>query len=182
MEDWEDEIPPLPAKEQLKIKWDDKHIDDSDIKESWEDEDELASPTVIFFFIAFLSIRYHDLTFAFYFRLVEEADYKSTIELFSKKGDNKTFDNFIPKFESDFVEYVELISHKLRPYEAAMRLSLASLEAANVKDVASSVTTILARSIKYYFFSVEWEDCVREKKSSKKRPRGLKARGVWKVI
>ncbi|XP_052488113.1 uncharacterized protein LOC128041792 [Gossypium raimondii] len=50
-------------------------------------------------------------------RLVEEADYKSTIELFSKKGDNKTFDNFIPKFESDFVEYVELISHKLRPYE-----------------------------------------------------------------
>ncbi|TYH66480.1 hypothetical protein ES332_D06G126500v1, partial [Gossypium tomentosum] len=90
-------------------------------------------------------------------------------ELFSKKGDNKTFDNFIPKFESDFVEYVELISHKLRPYEksyhdtalikAAMRLSLASLEAANVKDIASSVTTILARSIKYYFFSVEWEDC-----------------------
>ncbi|MBA0626442.1 hypothetical protein Godav_004109 [Gossypium davidsonii] len=50
-------------------------------------------------------------------RLVEEADYKSKIELFSKKGDNKTFDNFIPKFESDFVEYAELISHKLRPYE-----------------------------------------------------------------
>lgn len=50
-------------------------------------------------------------------RLVEEADYKSTTELFKKKGDEKTLDNFIPKSESDFVEYAELISHKLRPYE-----------------------------------------------------------------
>ncbi|MBA0869551.1 hypothetical protein Goshw_030081 [Gossypium schwendimanii] len=67
-------------------------------------------------------IRCHDLTFAFYYRLVEEADYNSTIELFSKKGDNKTFDNFIPKFESDFVEYAELISHKLRPYELMSKI------------------------------------------------------------
>ncbi|TYI73127.1 hypothetical protein E1A91_D07G109600v1 [Gossypium mustelinum] len=44
MEDWEDEIPPLPTKEQLKSKWDDEDIDDSDIKESWEDEEELAPP------------------------------------------------------------------------------------------------------------------------------------------
>ncbi|MFQ6634788.1 hypothetical protein Gotur_011683 [Gossypium turneri] len=29
-----DEIPPLSAKEQLKSKWDDEDIDDSDIKES----------------------------------------------------------------------------------------------------------------------------------------------------
>ncbi|KAB2031623.1 hypothetical protein ERO13_D05G299050v2 [Gossypium hirsutum] len=41
----EDEIPPLSAKEQLKSKWDDEDIDDSDIKESWEDEDELAPPS-----------------------------------------------------------------------------------------------------------------------------------------
>ncbi|KAK1285314.1 hypothetical protein QJS10_CPB20g01064 [Acorus calamus] len=34
-------------------------------------------------------------------RLVEEADYKSTTELFVKKGDEKTLDNFIPKSESD---------------------------------------------------------------------------------
>ncbi|KAB1995065.1 hypothetical protein ERO13_D13G118950v2 [Gossypium hirsutum] len=83
-------------------------------------------------------------------------------ELFSKKGDDKTLDNFIPKFESDFLEYAELISHKLCPYEksyhyivllkAVMRLSLTSLKAANVKDIASSITTILARSIKYFFF------------------------------
>ncbi|XP_017643666.1 uncharacterized protein LOC108484404 isoform X2 [Gossypium arboreum] len=76
--------------------------------------------------------------------LVEEADYKSTTELFSKKGDDKTLDNYIPKFESDFVEYAEHISTKLRPYEksyhyialikAVMRLSLTSLEAADVKE------------------------------------------------
>lgn len=52
-----------------------------------------------------------------YNRLVEEADYKSTKELFGKGGDEKNLDNFIPKSESDFMEYAELISHKLRPYE-----------------------------------------------------------------
>ena len=51
------------------------------------------------------------------FRLVEEADYKSTKELFGKKGDEKTLENFIPKSESDFQEYAELISHKLVPFE-----------------------------------------------------------------
>ncbi|TYI54767.1 hypothetical protein E1A91_D11G096400v1 [Gossypium mustelinum] len=83
-------------------------------------------------------------------------------ELFFKKGDDKTLDNFIPKSESDFVEYAELISHRLCPYEksyhyiallkAVMRLSLTSLKATDVKDIASSVTTILARSVKYIFF------------------------------
>ncbi|KAK1284808.1 hypothetical protein QJS10_CPB21g01616 [Acorus calamus] len=80
-------------------------------------------------------------------RLVEEADYKSTTELFAKKGDEKTLDNFIPKSESDFMEYAELISHKLRPYEksfhyigllkAVMRLSTTALKAADAKEVAS---------------------------------------------
>ena len=53
----------------------------------------------------------------FYCRLVEEADYKATAELFAKKGDEKSLENFIPKSESDFVEYAELLSHKIRPYE-----------------------------------------------------------------
>ncbi len=48
---------------------------------------------------------------------MEEADYKSTKELFGKNGDEKTLDNFIPKSESDFLEYAELVSDKLRPYE-----------------------------------------------------------------
>lgn len=50
-------------------------------------------------------------------RLVEEADYRSTTELFAKADDEKTLDNFIPKSESDFLEYAELIAHKLCPYE-----------------------------------------------------------------
>ena len=55
--------------------------------------------------------------FPSYYRLVEEADYKATKELFSSRGDEKNLDNFIPKSESDFLEYAELISHKLRPFE-----------------------------------------------------------------
>ncbi|KAL1154839.1 hypothetical protein V6Z11_A09G271100 [Gossypium hirsutum] len=54
------------------------------------------------------------------FWLVEEADFRSTTELFAKKGDIKTVDNFIPKSESDFEEYAELISHKLRPYDLSL--------------------------------------------------------------
>lgn len=41
MEDWEDEqIPPIPTKEQPKNNWDDEDADDDAVKESWEDEDE----------------------------------------------------------------------------------------------------------------------------------------------
>ncbi|KAL9993299.1 putative eukaryotic translation initiation factor 3 subunit J [Helianthus debilis subsp. tardiflorus] len=55
--------------------------------------------------------------------LVEEADYKNTAELFaSKKDDDKTIDNFIPKSESDFLQYAQLISNKLRPFEAILNL------------------------------------------------------------
>ncbi|KAA3480371.1 eukaryotic translation initiation factor 3 subunit J-like [Gossypium australe] len=100
-------------------------------------------------------------------------------KLYSKKGDDKTLDNFIPKSKSDFVEYAELISHKLCPYEesyhyiallkAAVRLSLTSLKVADVKDITSSVTTILAR--------FNGKIAIKEKKSSKKRPRGLKVMG-----
>uniref|UniRef100_A0A803KWU7 Eukaryotic translation initiation factor 3 30 kDa subunit n=1 Tax=Chenopodium quinoa TaxID=63459 RepID=A0A803KWU7_CHEQI len=89
---------------------------------------------------------------------VEEANFKATTELFSRKGDGKTLDSFIPKSESDFLEYAELISHKLRPYEksyhyvgllkAVMRLSTASLKAANAKEVAASVTAIANEKLK----------------------------------
>ncbi|KAK8969636.1 hypothetical protein KSP40_PGU020101 [Platanthera guangdongensis] len=93
-------------------------------------------------------------------RLVEEADYKSTTELFAKtkKGDEKSLDNFIPKSESDFMEYAELLSHKIRVHErsyhyigllkAVMRLSMASLKAADAKEIASSVTAISNEKIK----------------------------------
>lgn len=55
-------------------------------------------------------------------RLVEEADFKSTTELFGKRGDQKSLDDFIPKSENDFMEYAELISNKLRPYEVGFDL------------------------------------------------------------
>lgn len=50
-------------------------------------------------------------------RLVEEADYRATAELFGTKGEEKSLDVFIPKSETDFLEYAEMISHRLRPYE-----------------------------------------------------------------
>ncbi|GAY48188.1 hypothetical protein CUMW_109880 [Citrus unshiu] len=56
------------------------------------------------------------------------------------------------------MEYAELISHKLRPYEksyhyigllkAVMRLSMTSLKAADAKDVASSITAIANEKLK----------------------------------
>ncbi|KAK2972928.1 hypothetical protein RJ640_015643 [Escallonia rubra] len=90
--------------------------------------------------------------------LEEEADYRHTAELFAKRPDEKSLDNFIPKSESDFSEYAELISHKLRPYEksfhyigllkAVMRLSMVSLKVADAKEVASSVSAIANEKLK----------------------------------
>ena len=182
METWEDDDfePVAPAKLELpKSKWDDEDVDDQDVKESWEDDEDTAEPPkpdpavekattkpsakaagkkgkqpeekssdevaddVLADPVA-EKLRQQ--------RLVEEADYKSTTELFAKKVDAKSLDNFIPKSESDFLEYAELLSHKIRPYEksyhyigllkAVMRLSMAPLKAADAKDVASSVNAI----------------------------------------
>ncbi|KAJ4715218.1 Eukaryotic translation initiation factor 3 subunit J [Melia azedarach] len=179
MEDWEDEqIPPLPSKNEPKSNWDDEDVDESDVKDSWEDEDEPApappvkppekaaskpaskapvkkGKTAEVEKEEALDPVAEKLRQQ---RLVEEADYKSTKELFAKSGDDKTLDNFIPKSESDFVEYAELISHKLRPYEksfhyigllkAVMRLSMSSLKAADAKEVASSITAIANEKLK----------------------------------
>jgi len=74
----------------------------------------------LFQFISFLfafSFKQWFLKDLLNYRLVEEADFRSTTELFAKKGDEKSLDNFIPKSESDFLEYAELISHKLRSFE-----------------------------------------------------------------
>ncbi|CDO99629.1 unnamed protein product [Coffea canephora] len=183
--DWEDEpIPDILKKEQPKTKslWDDEDVDDNDVKESWEDEDEPAAVPIVEPPAAKVpkkptaksgeqkekkgkaaevakeepldpveeKLRQQ--------RLVEEADYKSTTELFGKRGDEKTLDNVIPKSEGDFAEYAELISHKLRLYEksyhyigllkAVMRLSMTSLKGVDAKDVASSVTAIANEKIK----------------------------------
>ncbi|KAL0310675.1 UNVERIFIED_CONTAM: hypothetical protein Sangu_2362200 [Sesamum angustifolium] len=181
MEDWEDEpIPDLTKKETLKSKWDDEDVEDNDVKDSWEDEDEpapapkaeLPAPEKASKKTAVKSVEKKGKAVEVakeapldpiaeklrQQRLVEEADYKSTAELFAKKGDEKTLDNFIPKTESDFLEYAELVANKLRPFEksyhyigllkAVMRLSLTSLKGADAKEVASSVTAIANEKIK----------------------------------
>ncbi|KAI9074322.1 hypothetical protein K1719_043694 [Acacia pycnantha] len=90
-------------------------------------------------------------------RLVEEVGYKST-KLFGNKSDEKNLNNFIPKSESDFLEYAELISHKLRPFEKSyhymnllktvMKLSLTSLKGSEVEEIVSSITSIAKEKIK----------------------------------
>ncbi|KZV51984.1 eukaryotic translation initiation factor 3 subunit J-like [Dorcoceras hygrometricum] len=183
MEDWEDEVvSDLLKKKEPQSNWDDEDLEDDEVKDSWEDDDDKpaapkvepkAEPTpekvpkkaavkldekkgkVDDTAKESLDPMEEKLRQQ---RLVEEADYKSTAELFAKKGDEKTLDNFIPKSESDFSEYAELISHTLRPYEksyhyigllkAVMRLSMASLKGSDAKDVASSITAIANEKIK----------------------------------
>ncbi|XP_042376855.1 eukaryotic translation initiation factor 3 subunit J-A-like isoform X4 [Zingiber officinale] len=91
-------------------------------------------------------------------RLVEEADNRSTAELFAKKGDQKTLDDFIPKSENDFLEYAELLSYKIHPYEksfhyiglliSVLRLSMTSLKAADAKEIAASASAIANEKLK----------------------------------
>ncbi|KAK9103779.1 hypothetical protein Sjap_021033 [Stephania japonica] len=183
MEDWEEEEPvaPILKKELPRSKWDDEDVDEDDVKESWEDEDEpepkpapVPPPT------AEKSTKNPAAAAKdkkgktakvkqeetldplaeklLQQRLVEEADYKATTELFGKRGDEKSLDNFIPKSESDYLEYAELISHKLLPYEksyhyigllkAVLRLSTANLKAADAKEVSSSMAAIANEKLK----------------------------------
>jgi hypothetical protein len=51
-------------------------------------------------------------------RLVEEADYQHTTELFGGKSSaGRSLEDFIPKSEMDFLEYAELLAQKIRPFE-----------------------------------------------------------------
>ncbi|CAD5193432.1 unnamed protein product [Musa acuminata subsp. malaccensis] len=188
MADWEEDdfepAQPSLITNQPKSQWDDEDVEDEDIKESWEDEEvpvqapkpehvvetaapkpgrkgtgkkekvpeaktsEIASEVLADPLAEKLRQQ----------RLVEEADYKSTAELFARKGDEKSLDNFIPNSEDDFSEYAELLSHKIQPHEksfhyigflkAIMRLSMTSLKAADAKEIASAVTAIANEKLK----------------------------------
>eukprot|EP00249_Psilotum_nudum_P005371 c18814_g1_i1 orf=464-1183(+) len=91
-------------------------------------------------------------------RLVEEADYQSTTELFGKTVGEKTLDNFIPKSESDFLEYAELIAYKLRPFEksfhyltlvkSVIRCAMVPLKAADAKETVSTVQVVSNEKLK----------------------------------
>ncbi|CAN7129602.1 unnamed protein product [Brassica rapa subsp. narinosa] len=183
----DEQLAPIPAKVELKSNWDDEDVDENDIKDSWDDDDDdddvdepapvkpatektppkkAASKAVEKKGKAAdvpkqapkeepLDPISEKLRMQ---RLVEEADYKATAELFGTKDEEKKLDVFIPKSESDFLEYAEMISHKLKPYEksyhyiallkAVMRLSVTNMKAADVKDVASSVTAIANEKLK----------------------------------
>ncbi|CAL5184895.1 unnamed protein product [Lathyrus oleraceus] len=183
-DDWEEEkLAPIELKlqEPPKLKWEDEDVDEDDVKDSWEDDDEPApapaAPAVKTTEKAPkkssekatdkkgkkvepvkeepldpLAEKLRQQ------RLVEEADYKSTKELFGGANDEKNIDTFIPKSEGDFLEYAELISHRLRAFEksyhymnllkSVMRISMTSLKGADAKDIASSVTAIANEKIK----------------------------------
>ncbi|CAM8972528.1 unnamed protein product [Rhodiola kirilowii] len=183
MDDWEDQpAPPVLKKELLKSSWDDEDVEDNDVKDSWEDEEDLAPPPVVVArepkpakvskkvdakgsgkeVKSTLVAKEEPLDPVAeklrQQRLVEESDYRVTAALFGKKDDEKSLDNFIPKSESDFMEYAEMVSYTLRPYEksfhylgllkAVMRLSMKNLKAADAKEVASSVTAIANEKLK----------------------------------
>lgn len=71
----------------------------------------VLNPLLVYCVDVYVSVYYH--------RLVEEADFKATTELFGKRPDGKSLDSFIPKSESDFAEYAELISSQIRPYDVS---------------------------------------------------------------
>lgn len=197
MDDWEaEDFQPTPAKVELKSNWDDEDVDENDIKDSWEEEDDdKPTPAPV--------VKPAPKTAAKVVekkgkaveapkepskdepidpiadklrmqRLVEEADYQATAELFGAKTEAKSVDIFIPKSESDFLEYAEMISRKLVPYEksfhyigllkAVMRLSVANMKAADVKEVASSVSAIGNEKLK-----AEKEAAAGKKKTGKKK-------------
>ncbi|KAG8076608.1 hypothetical protein GUJ93_ZPchr0006g44425 [Zizania palustris] len=187
MEDWDSEdfqpVAPSVKAEVLKSKWADEDVEEEEVKESWEEEEEekpkpqpvektapkpsgkgaakkgkqqaSTSTEVVEYEVlddpALEKLRQQ--------RLVEEADFKSTTELFGKKNDNeKSLDTFIPMSDSDFAEYAQLIANKLHPYEKSfhymgllkdvMRLSMSSLKGADAKDLSSSIAAIANEKIK----------------------------------
>lgn len=183
MEDWENDdfqpIAPVVKAQPLKSNWEDEDVDEDDVKESWEEEEEKPKPVekpapkpsakaavkkgkqpststeVVEDDVLDdpISEKLRQQ------RLVEEADFKATAELFAKKdGSEKSLETFIPKSESDFAEYAELIANKIRPYEKSfhymgllknvMRLSMTSLKGADAKEISSSVTAIANEKIK----------------------------------
>ncbi|XP_031489437.1 uncharacterized protein LOC116257002 [Nymphaea colorata] len=184
MDDWEsdDFDPALPVHATGKQKglWDDEDIED--VKVSWEDGDvpplgkapvpeppihkaltnaggKIASHKKQTFMGAVEERHMDPLEEKLrQQRLVEEADYKSTMELFDQTSDKRTLDNVTPKSLSEFLEYAELVSNKLLPYEknfhyinllkAIMRLSMAPMKAADAKEVLSSMTAIVNEKLK----------------------------------
>lgn len=156
--------PPVVAREKPKSPWEDEDVgDDEEVKQSWEDEDKPVSAPAKpksekkKSGKATKSVKNQDESLSDplaeklrHQRLIEEADYRSTAELFAAKAQDATIENFIPKSESDFLEYAELIAQNLRPFEksfhyltllkAVLKHASTSLKAADAKEIAASMT------------------------------------------
>ncbi|CAN6831731.1 unnamed protein product [Brassica oleracea] len=190
-----EDFQPTPAKVELKSNWDDEDVDENDIKDSWEEEDDdeptpaaVVKPAPKKAAAAKVvekkgkSVEEPSKEEPFdpiadklrMQRLVEEADYQATAELFGAKTEAKSVDIFIPKSESDFLEYAEMISRKLVSYEksfhyigllkAVIRLSVANMKAADVKEVGSSISAIGNEKLK-----AEKDAAAGKKKTGKKK-------------
>ncbi|EFJ09892.1 hypothetical protein SELMODRAFT_129237, partial [Selaginella moellendorffii] len=106
-------------------------------------------------------------------RLVEEADYQVTTELFGKESRGRPFEGFLPKSEADFIEYADLVARELKNYETSyhymtmlktlLKTATASMKAADVKEVASAVTVIANEKLKAE------KDSAGKKKGAKKK-------------
>eukprot|EP00899_Mesostigma_viride_P023913 jgi/Mesvir1/4706/Mv05632-RA.1 len=92
-------------------------------------------------------------------RLVEEADYKATQELFKgTSGAAKSIDDFIPKTLADFQALGELVAAKVTPFEkslhylellkALVRAATAGINSEKVKELGASVTVIANNKLK----------------------------------
>ncbi|XP_024374457.1 uncharacterized protein [Physcomitrium patens] len=170
-DDWDAEdftpLPPVLAKEatQVKSQWDDEDAEEEPVEEkpkvvavpkpkaekkkekpkkATSDEGVLSDPLAE-------KLRQQ--------RLVEEADYQNTSELFGgKTRGGRSLEDFIPKSEDDFLEYAELLAQKIRPFEksfhymtllrAIMRHSVANMKASDAKEIASSMTVIANEKLK----------------------------------
>jgi translation initiation factor 3 subunit J len=174
MDDWESEdfvpLPPVLGREEPKGQWDDEDLPEEGVKQNWEDEEKpkpAAAPKPKAEKKKEKVKPAHDEPLAVPLaeklrqqRLVEEADYQHTTELFGgqKSSGGRTLEDFIPKSEDDFLEYAELLSQKIRPFEksfhymtllrALMRHSVVSLKASDAKEVASSMTVIANEKLK----------------------------------
>lgn len=156
-------LPPVSAKDEPKTtsQWDDEDVEDElkeeakpepviapkpkkKFKKNIDDEGDLSDPIAE-------KLRQQ--------RLVEEADYQNTSELFGDKSrTGHSLEYFIPKSEEDFLDYAELIAQKIRPFEksfhymtllrALLRHSVAAVKASDAKEFASSMTVIANEKLK----------------------------------
>eukprot|EP00897_Mesotaenium_endlicherianum_P003287 jgi/Mesen1/2987/ME000176S02019 len=90
-------------------------------------------------------------------RLVEEADFKHTKELFGDAA-LKSLDDVTPKSEAEYMEYAELVASKVTAFEksyhymamlkAFLRKATASMDATMAKELSAVATVITNEKLK----------------------------------